>query len=789
MDRPQQPEPVPTPPPTPSAEPGLPVEGQATGAGPESPPPAADSFRAAILGTPAPAEAQPPATSEPAQADAEPQNPAQPPSTPEPAPADAEQQNPAQPPTAVPEPTPAMTEPQVPVQPNPEPSPAEPGPQALAQPPAAEPPATTEAHVPAQPSTHAAPEPAPAQPLAAEPPAVAEPHVPAQLASTPEPAPAMAEPHIPAQPNPEPSPAEPEPQALAQPHIPAQPAPAQAPTPAATAEPHIPVQPSTHTAPEHPPTTELPIPAQAAQFPTAPPVPDAEQLTVPHLTGQPTPPAAQPQWAYSATGQPQRPTFYDPDATPTYGTRVPKPPKPPKPADPLAVALGNASLLGIGYVLLGRKVLAVTAALVTVALLIVLLSVTPTLWFEFVIVAWWVAMIAHGWVLARSRPRPNPVRTQRFVALGAVIPVLLAFGLLRFDAAGIEQDTAAARADGDCGAAVEATGKLWFGHELANAPLTVRADDTIRACNELRTADQELDSALKGDTDALAAGFGDLQGVLDDLPGHEEMVRSSMDRFLGALPVDDPCDTKAVTDWLGKEKPGGTLGDATKIVPRIAPDAIVGCADFFMEKSDWQSARQRYQQLLDQYPDHELAPKAQTGVTKATQAIELNNVRTLLTPAAGSTPAYCDKPAPYSAAKPYVPNRPNRSLVFGNDAHTSKIPPGWKATDAADAVTVICAGETEYGAPVQTCPYEAGANSLLGYVDVTFHKIAIPLRVFEVRTGKLVASFKLEIGGASCPAVLEYRSSSYVDFGPPSQVYVAASITDVQGAFRPMLVP
>jgi hypothetical protein len=102
---------------------------------------------------------------------------------------------------------------------------------------------------------------------------------------------------------------------------------------------------------------------------------------------------------------------------------------------------------------------------------------------------------------------------------------------------------------------------------------------------------------------------------------------------------------------------------------------------------------------------------------------------------------------------------------------------------------VVCAGETEYGTPVQTCPYEAGSLSLLDYTDVTFHKIAIPLRVFEVRTGKLVASFKLEIGGASCPAVLEYTSYSYTDFGPPSQVYVAASVTDVQGAFRPMLIP
>ena len=609
------------------------------------------------------------------------------------------------------------------------------------------------------------------------------------------PTPAEAEQPIPTQP--------PAPTATAQPATPeptppgaGQPA-ATAPTPAEPAQ-HTPVQQSGTPAPI-PAEPAEPAPAEAGQpaapaqqagvpvslqptvpgaLPPAPSSPaDAEQLTVPHLMG---PPSGQAQWSYP------RPTFHDPDATPSYGIRVPQPPKP---ADPFAVALGNASLLGVGYLLLGRKGLAVTAALGTVTLLVLLVTTAPTLWFELLIVAWWVAGIVHGWVLARPRPRPEPVNTQRFVALGAAIPVLLAFALLRLDAAGIEQDTTAARADGDCAAALEATGSLWFGHELANAPLTVRADDTVRACDQLRTAGRELDTALAGDTDALAAGFGDLQGVLADLPGHEEMVRTTMDRFLGALPVDDPCDTKAVTDWLGKEKPGGVLDDASKVVPEIAPAAIVGCADSFMEKSDWQSARQRYQQLLDQYPDHELAQKAKTGVTKATQAIELNNVRTLLTPAAGSTPAYCDKPAPYSAAKPYVPNRPNRALVYGNDAHTGKIPPGWKARDAADAVIVVCAGETEYGAPVQTCPYEGGANSLLGYVDVTFHKIAIPLRVFEVRTGRLVASFKLEIGGASCPAILEYRSPGYVDFGPPSQVYVAASVADVQGAFRPMLVP
>ncbi|MFC4858123.1 tetratricopeptide repeat protein [Actinophytocola glycyrrhizae] len=494
------------------------------------------------------------------------------------------------------------------------------------------------------------------------------------------------------------------------------------------------------------------------------------------------------QWAtyeQGATGA--RATFYDPDVTPAYGTRVPRPQTP---ADPLAVAVGNASLLGIGYFLLGRKVLGVAAVLVTVALLFVLLSVTPTLWFEFVVVAWWVAVVGHGWALARRRPRPRPVRTQRVTAFAVALPVLLAFGLLRFDAARIEDDITAARAGGDCEAALAATGSFWFGHDLADAPLTERAGATVRACDQLRTAGRVLDSSLEGDTGALAAGFGDLTDVLTGLPGHEEMVRSTVDGFVRALPVDDPCDTSAITDWLRKKKPGGALSAASEVVPQVAPSALVECADAFMATSDWDVAKLRYQQLLDEYPDHELAPKARAGVTKATQAIELANVRALLTTSGGSVPAYCATPAAYSAAKPYVPNAPNRALVYGNEAHTGKIPPAWRAKDAADAVVVICAGETEYGTPVQTCPYEAGSSlSPYGYTDVTFHKIAIPLRVFEVRTGKLVAQFKLEIGGASCPAVLEYRTSSYVDLGPPSQVYVTASITDVQGAFRPMLVP
>jgi hypothetical protein len=476
--------------------------------------------------------------------------------------------------------------------------------------------------------------------------------------------------------------------------------------------------------------------------------------------------------------------FHDPDATPPFGTPVPRRPKP---ADPFAVAVGNASLLGIGYFLLGRAVLGVIAVLGTVLLLVLHLTSWPTLWFEFVVAGWWLLLVVHGFLLARPRPRPQQARGQWIVALAVALPVLLVFGLLRFDAAGIDRDAAAARADGSCADALAATDRLWFGNRLANAPLAERADDTVAACDRLRTADRELAAGLSGDTGALADGFGRLQGVLTELPGHEQMVRSTVNRFLDGLPTDDPCRTTTVTDWLREEEPGGALRAAADVVPGVAPAAIVECADGYMASSDWQHGREYYQQLLDEYPDHDLAAKAQQGVVKATQAIELANVRSLLTTSGGAQPAYCSTPAPYSGAKPYVPNRPNRSLLFGNEAFTRRIPAGWRAKDAADAVAVLCAGEAEYGAPVATCPYEA--DTIAGYVDVTFHKVAIPLKLYEVRTGKLISDFRVEIGGSSCPAVLEYSSYSYVDLGPPSQVYVVASAEDVRAAFRPLLVP
>jgi hypothetical protein len=498
--------------------------------------------------------------------------------------------------------------------------------------------------------------------------------------------------------------------------------------------------------------------------------------------GYPGAPVFQPTTEY----QYQAPSGYQPVSV----FQVQPPPKKERPPrDPLAVALGNASLLSAGYWLLGRRVLAVATTLVTVGLVLVLALVVKALWFEFVVVGWWLALIVHGWFLAGGKlglvPKPD-ARRHRLIALGMAVVVLAAFGLLRYDAARIDQDVTAARAAGSCADATEALDGRWFGHRVANAPLAVEGDDTVRACELLDSAAADFTTALDGDVEALESGFGDLTTVIDDLPGHEKMAGVVLDKFLEELPVEDKCATATLTDALAAREDDGVLARTDDVVTEVAPPALLGCGDDLMADKDHEGARDRYQQLLDDYPDHELAAKATEGVTLATQAIELANVRALLQTSSPDTqPAYCDSPAPYSAAPPYANPGPTPAITFGNEVHTSKLP--WRVTDVANAVVVICAGETQNGTPQETCPYES-SFAIGGAVNVTFFRIAIPVRMYEVRTGKLLTDTIVEIGGASCPNVLEY--STYIsDLGPPSETFVAATDADVQNGFRWLFFP
>lgn len=485
---------------------------------------------------------------------------------------------------------------------------------------------------------------------------------------------------------------------------------------------------------------------------------------------QPMPHENQPNWV----DDPQVAVL--PDATdwsPNPLTFTPEPVY--RPRDAIAAAVGNASLLSVGYLLLGKRLLAFQTMLVTFMLVTVVIAV-PSVWFELAVLAWWAFMTWHGWYLGGGKTG-SVVRAHRRIALAVTVPVLLIFGLVRFDAARLEWEVTEAREQGDCARAETELAKVWFGHRVVDAPMTVRTDRTVEACQRLWQASRSLDESLAtGDTAALAAGFRGLDEVLAQLPGHDRMVDVALDRFLGGLPTKDNCLTSSLTDWVKGRKPTGNgLDRAATVVPRVAPAALVGCADERMVANDFRVAQHRYQQLLDEYPGHELTGKAQEGVTKARLAAELAHVRNL-------HGGYCGRPAAYSGAPEFRRGAVNRAVIWGNREHVEKLPVDWLTQDVGEAVLVVCTGQTEFGAPTQTCPYRNSRTGRLG--GVTFRKIAIPVKAYELRTGNLVADTRVEIGGTSCPSVF-FASGD----GPPPNRYVSPSDVDVRAAYAAVIAP
>jgi hypothetical protein len=512
----------------------------------------------------------------------------------------------------------------------------------------------------------------------------------------------------------------------------------------------------------------------------------------------------------------------------------------PRPRDPFAAALANACLLGAGYLFLGRRRLAATNLAVTVVLVAVLASGERPAWFRSAVLLWWVAVILHGWWLAGGWPQRSGrdasprdaggsrAWRQRLLALGVAAPVLLAFATLRTDASGIERDAAAAHRDGDCAQALSVLDGLWTGHRVADGRLVARADDSAEACDLLVAAERQdpgnrlraertlrtyeehpaalwegspgrraglvlaeaadaFRGSLTGDTASMSTGFDHLSTVLAEFPGQEDEVEETLNGFLGQLPTGDACTTRRITDWLGgRPSRGDVLDRATDLVPEIAPAAIVTCGDEALGDEAWDRARERYRQLLDEYPGHDLTGDAERGLDEAETAIELDRLRELVqTSSEDEEPAYCDDPAPYRGAAPYRGGGPHPALLFGESGHTDELPGDWLADDPADAVLVICVGGQEYGSVVETCPYESDAPA--GYTDVTFHTTEFSVRVYEVRTGRRLDTSTVEVGG-SCPAILTYEYYG-VDPGPPSDDYAFASTSDIRDAYRPLITP
>ncbi|MDO0937208.1 hypothetical protein QQY66_37860 [Streptomyces sp. DG2A-72] len=112
--------------------------------------------------------------------------------------------------------------------------------------------------------------------------------------------------------------------------------------------------------------------------------------------------------------------------------------------------------------------------------------------------------------------------------------------------------------------------------------------------------------------------------------------------------------------------------------------------------------------------------------------------------------------------------------------HSEKLPGSWKADGPTDAVLVVCMGETTFGSPVETCSYyQSGSSGAVS--NVSFYKIAIPVKVYELRTGKIVVNRTIRINGTSCPETIYTSKDS-------TSEYVVETTSDVKAAFRPLVV-
>ena len=448
--------------------------------------------------------------------------------------------------------------------------------------------------------------------------------------------------------------------------------------------------------------------------------------------------------------------------------------------DPLAAAIGNASLLGVGYFLMRRGVIAMLSIFLTAVMVVLLATAWRTTWFEIVFLVWWVALIAHGWFLAGRKANKVKSRNQRIAAVAFAVPVILVVGLLRWNAGSIESDIDDARAAGDCPAAQGAIDDIWFGHNIVDAPMTVRSEQTTDACTRLTTAKRQLDEGLAtGEPANFDKGFITLRGVLATAPpGHERMVDTVLDGFIKGLPTPEACRTADITDWLRAQKPMGDRLDRVKaVLPKVEPAALLACGDQMLTAKSWESARSRYEELIERYPGDPGVAHAKDGDAEAGLGIEHDHVQDLVT-----NGTYCSSPAKYSAAPAYKKGT-NRGYYLGSDEYVDDLPGGWKTTDFTKAALMVCLGDHQSGPVVRTCPYTYTDG--IGTISVAFHKIAIPVKAYSLRTGKRVVDTKIQISGSSCPASFTY--SSYGG-GPPGDQDITPTKSGVQLAFKFLVV-
>jgi hypothetical protein len=468
-----------------------------------------------------------------------------------------------------------------------------------------------------------------------------------------------------------------------------------------------------------------------------------------------------------------------------YPGPAPKLPKPPKPriGDPLAVALGNASLLGLGYFLIRRWFFGLLG-LAGTAVLLVLMYQRKDVGYQYGLLGWGLLQVLHGILLAYRQPIRTASIPKRIIAAVVTLAMVSAGVLLKRDAAGVADEVTAAREAGDCARVAESQDEVWFGDRLVAGHEMDRGDRDVEICGTLDEAKQKLrDATSSADVAALKAGYAILGKIAGD-PRQQRTAGAVMDTFVGDLQSMQPCRLISLTDWLRVRKLTRNLLDrANPVVLRIEPKALLACANDHAARKDWQSAHDLYQDLLKTYPKSKQAVSAKAGIYRATLEIQLGNVRELV-----SNGEYCSSPARYSGAPRYG-RGVNKAIFLGEaDEYFDDLPKQWKTEDPYRASAIICTEEPGDGAAVRTCPYTPLAHPDIWPTDVTFRKIAVPVKVYELRSGRLVSSQTVQIDGTVCPQTLHWTTYVDSEYYVPSEQNVAPTVATIQAAFRPLVV-
>lgn len=401
-------------------------------------------------------------------------------------------------------------------------------------------------------------------------------------------------------------------------------------------------------------------------------------------------------------------------------TFPPDPMHPPSGGDRLAVVLGNATLLGIGYLFLGRSVLAGCAVVGTCAAFVGL-ALTPgePWWIVIILGLWWVAMVVHAWFLtgANTVSPAGPVLWQRIVAARTTV----LDGRAELEACGVLLD---ALAQGDPATAAERL-QTYLDHPSAawEGAGPERAERLLAAGN-------------------LTDGFGQLRTTLSTAPDQSGAVRKVVETFLADLGDGrSPCEVLKTDEWVRDRKDDPPeLAEPIAAVADEVPERVLACAREQAKADQLTEAGATYEEFLDRFGDHKKARTARSEQYDVDTAVQRAEALAALT---GNT--YCKDPVAYRGAPAYAGSDPHKAWWFGIP-ECRTLPSRWDARDIDEAELVVCLHDVGRGSYLETCQYTADDTVL----TARFHAWKFHIAAYSLRTGKAVERYTTQIGDP-CP--------------------------------------